>query len=60
MVWYMTPLKYVSLVEIGQIVFDIWEAKIGYLTSCVSNTLAHVYFLAADTLLCVLMHMVVF
>ena len=35
----MKALKYVSLVEIGPIVFDLWETKIGNLTSCVSNTL---------------------
>ena len=51
----MKALKYASLVEIAPIVFELWEAEIGYLTSRVNNTLcARMSFLTADTRPCVL------
>ena len=33
-------LKYVNLVEIGPIVFELGEGEIGYYTSRINNTLA--------------------
>ena len=50
----MKTLKYVDLVEIGTIVFELWWAEIGYLTGHVNNTLLYAYFLTADTWPCVL------
>ena len=50
--------KYVNLVEIGKVVLEIQMAKFGNFTVPVNNTLVCLVssfgFLAADTLLCVL------
>ena len=55
---YMSGSKYVNLVEIGKVVFEIQMAEFGNFTVPVNSTLVClVYsfgFLAADTLLCVL------
>ena len=55
----MQGRKYVNLVEIGIVVLEIQKAEFGNFTVPVNNTLvcltSSFVFLAADTLLCVLM-----
>ena len=52
--------KYINLVEIGLVVLEIQKAEFGNFAVPVNNTLvcrtSFFVFLAADTLLCVLMH----
>ena len=54
----MYSRKYVNLVEIGTVVLEIQKAEFGNFTVPVNNTLvclaSSFVFLAADTLLCVL------
>ena len=52
-VLYMKALKYVELVEIGIIVFELFKAEIGYLTGRVDNTLVcmRIFFFAISWLL---------
>ena len=51
----MEGIKYVNLIEIGQVVIEIQGVENGELTVPVNNTLvSHTAFLAADTRPCVL------
>ena len=51
----MEGIKYVNLIEIGQVVIEIRGVKNGELAFPVNNTLVrHTAFLGADTQLCVL------
>ena len=52
----MEGIKYVNLIEIGQVVIEIQGAENGELAVLVNNTLVrHTAFLATDTRPCVLM-----
>ena len=49
-VTYMEDIKYVNLIEIGQVVIEIQEVGNGELAVPINNTLVHhMVFLAADT-----------
>ena len=53
----MEGIKYVNLIEIGQVVIEIQGVKNGELAVPVNNTLvSHTAFLAADTRPCVLIN----
>ena len=46
----MKALKFISFVEIGVIVFELWEAEINHLTGHIHNTLVFPrVFSAVDT-----------
>ena len=52
---YIKDIKYVSLIEIGSVVLEIWGVENSDLAVPVNNTLGcHTSFLTADTRLCVL------
>ena len=59
----MQGKKYVNLVEISTVVLEIQKAEFGNFTVPVNNTLvclaSSFVFLAADTLLCVLIYLCV-
>ena len=57
----MGGIKYMNLIEIGQVVIEIQEAENGELAVPVNNTLVHhTAFLAADTRPCVLIYIYIY